>query len=335
MSSEQRDDFVAVDHDSFLDIVANIVGILIILVMIVGVRARNAPSTPSTPSPASTEASLSEPLALAGSLEQSLLQLRSDAVEIAHTRQQREMERQQMAMLREAAEQELAARRAALTTNERDQFDAQRRLAEARARLDDMDRRRIQLAGAETKVVEVKNYPTLLGRTVFGREIHFQLLGDRVAWLPVDELIEDAKGEARQKIWKLDGLPEATEIVGPREGFRLRYTLEKVDLPPAERAAGRGGYIIRSKKWELIATQSGLGEPLTTAMTPQSQFNAILSRFDPQQTTVTLWTYPDSFDAFRQLKEELYRRGYTIAGRPLPDGMPIGGSPNGTRSSAQ
>ena len=30
-------------HDSFLDIVANIVGILIILVMVVGVRARNAP----------------------------------------------------------------------------------------------------------------------------------------------------------------------------------------------------------------------------------------------------------------------------------------------------
>ena len=36
----------AMDHDSFLDIVANIVGILIILVMVVSVRARDAPPLP-------------------------------------------------------------------------------------------------------------------------------------------------------------------------------------------------------------------------------------------------------------------------------------------------
>jgi hypothetical protein len=98
---------------------------------------------------------------------------------------------------------------------------------------------------------------------------------------------------------------------------------------------GRSGYVIRSKKWELIPAQSGLGEPVATALTSQSQFNAVLAKFDPKQTTVTLWTYPESFGDYRKIKEELFRRGFATAGRPLPEGMPIGGSPNGTRSSAQ
>lgn len=337
MARAPQEDFVAVDHDSFLDIVANIVGILVILVMIVGVRARSAPSTKTPPGPSAASASLTEPLAMAGALEQSVLQLRGDALQVAQVRQQSEMERQYIATLKQAAEQELNRRREALTAEQREQYDAKRRLGLARAKLDDFDRQRIQLAGSETaNVVEVKSYPTPLGRTVFGREVHFQLHNGSVTWLPVDELIEDAKSEARQKIWKLDGLPEATEVVGPREGFRLRYTLEKVDISAAERdTTGRGGYIIRSKKWELIPTQSNLGEPLATALAPPSKFNAVLARFDPKQTTVTLWTYPESFGTFRQLKEELYRRGFATAGRPLPEGMPIGGSPNGTRSSAQ
>jgi len=335
MASAAQDDFAAVDHDSFLDIVANIVGILVILVMVVGVRARQAPGTPQPAAAGqSAENALAEPLSLAGSLEQSVLALRNDAVQVAQSRLMREQERQYLAVLKQSAEQELEQRRAALTAEQREQFDARRRLGDARAKLAEIEQRRIHLAGTEPPV-EIKNYPTPLGRTVFGREVHFQLLRDHVAWLPVDELIEDAKSEARQKIWKLDGLPEATEVVGPREGFRLRYTLEKADLPAEDRAAGRSGYVIRSKKWELIPVTSSLGEPLAAALSAPSKFNSVLSRFDPQQTTVTLWTYPDSFDAFRKLREELHRRGFATAGRPLPEGMPIGGSPHGTRSSAQ
>jgi hypothetical protein len=45
--------------------------------------------------------------------------------------------------------------------------------------------------------------------------------------------------------------------------------------------------------------------------------------------------YPDGFDAFRQIRQDLYRRGYVIAARPLPPGSPISGSPDGTKSAAQ
>jgi hypothetical protein len=61
----------------------------------------------------------------------------------------------------------------------------------------------------------------------------------------------------------------------------------------------------------------------------------ILAAFDPRQATVTVWVYPDSFDQFRQIKEELYKLGFLTASRPLPDGQPITGAPQGTRSAAQ
>jgi hypothetical protein len=48
-----------------------------------------------------------------------------------------------------------------------------------------------------------------------------------------------------------------------------------------------------------------------------------------------MWVYPDSFELYRQLKEELHNMGYATAGRPLPEGVLIGGSSQGTRSSAQ
>ena len=35
------------------------------------------------------------------------------------------------------------------------------------------------------------------------------------------------------------------------------------------------------------------------------------------------------------MSAELFKLGYLTAGRPLPDGHPIGGSPDGTRSSAE
>jgi hypothetical protein len=46
-------------------------------------------------------------------------------------------------------------------------------------------------------------------------------------------------------------------------------------------------------------------------------------------------TYPESFGDFRTLKKALFDLGYTTAARPLPPGILIGGSPNGSRSAAQ
>ena len=54
-----------------------------------------------------------------------------------------------------------------------------------------------------------------------------------------------------------------------------------------------------------------------------------------QQTAVTFWVYPDSFDLFRRLRDLLYERDVVVAGRPLPDGVPIASSRRGTVSRGQ
>jgi hypothetical protein len=55
---------------------------------------------------------------------------------------------------------------------------------------------------------------------------------------------------------------------------------------------------------------------------------------DPQ-TTLTFWVYPDSFAAYRRLQEFAQSEGFAVATRPLPHGVAIAGSPNGSRSSSQ
>ena len=80
---------------------------------------------------------------------------------------------------------------------------------------------------------------------------------------------------------------------------------------------------------------SQLGEPVDEAFGTHADLKRRLERSSPEATTVTIWTYPDSFGDFRKLKKTLFELGYTTAARPLPQGILIGGSPSGSKSAAQ
>ncbi|MFM9115611.1 MAG: hypothetical protein ACKOU6_05560, partial [Planctomycetota bacterium] len=71
------------------------------------------------------------------------------------------------------------------------------------------------------------------------------------------------------------------------------------------------------------------------ALRANSDFLARFERLDPARTTVTVWVYPDSFGYFRTFKKLLFEKGFLTAARPLPDGHPVGGSPDGSRSTAE
>jgi hypothetical protein len=92
---------------------------------------------------------------------------------------------------------------------------------------------------------------------------------------------------------------------------------------------------MRTKEWQLVPVGMAMGEAPDKALSANSQFRWALGSHSPKETTVTLWTYPDSFAQYEQLKEELHRLGYATAARPLPVGVLIGGSDHGTKSSAQ
>jgi hypothetical protein len=174
-----------------------------------------------------------------------------------------------------------------------------------------------------------------MAKTVLGREEHFRLLGGRLTYIPWDNLIEKLKAEAPQKVWKLKEQATITESLGPEGGFLMRYTLARKQFatPTKVGVAVRQG--VELEKFVLVPVAENLGEPLAEALQPGSQFQARLSQFDPQRTTLTVWVYPDSFDDFRTLKQALFHRGFLAAARPLPEDLPIGGSPQGTRSAAQ
>ena len=52
-------------------------------------------------------------------------------------------------------------------------------------------------------------------------------------------------------------------------------------------------------------------------------------------TVLTFWVYPDSFPLYRSLVDFAHKEGYTVAARPLPEGLRIAGSPAGSKSAGQ
>jgi hypothetical protein len=319
--------------DSFLDVITNIVGIMIILVMIVSDRAKRAPVAPenlrASPERQQLQAAAATKAGLIGDNHRLVDQMRQLKLETL----MRFGERAELATLIRAAELELDERRKAMNDQQRRQFDLQRSLSQARAEVAALDGKHI---ARDTRRVTIESYPTPLSKPVDGKEIHIQLRGGRATFIPLDELIERFKSSAQQKVSKLRDRNEFTETIGPIGGFRLRYTLERKDIPPETvLETGRGGAIIQLAKYELIPTSSQLGEPIEQALSQQSILRAQLDGYKPEQYTVTLWTYEDSFDAFRALRKDLYHRGYAVAARPLPKDVPIGGSPTGTKSAAQ
>jgi hypothetical protein len=87
--------------------------------------------------------------------------------------------------------------------------------------------------------------------------------------------------------------------------------------------------------WELLPESDNRGETFEATRGPLSEYSRATNRLSPDRSTITLWVYPDSFTLFRQVRDELTERGFSVAARPLPAGMTIRGSPMGTQSAAQ
>ena len=325
-------------HDSFLDIVANIVGILIILVMVTGLRVRNA-----TVEAASTDETLRDEAAALEAEQASAQSMRRDVLDgvervqqLAHERMLRQQERDRLATLVAAWQHKIESYRSRLDQDAQGTFDLQVELSGAKAELENLRRGRAATRAADVPPIRIESLPTPLSKPVDGQEAHFQLRGGRVVFIPLEELLGDFKEDARLRARALLKQPELTDVVGPVGGFRLRYTLVRRQITDETAiAAGRAGTYATLSRWTLIPVSGQLGEPIDAALGPSSRFRSALARFHPARATVTLWTYPDSFAEFRELKRELYQLGFPTAARPLPHDAPIGGSPQGTKSAAE
>ena len=331
----RKENTEAVNPDSFLDIVASVVSIMIIMVVMEGSRIKNAPiqaAIQSDPVTAELEKDLHEERSLEGDIINS-------AEEIEHLKREsaaRCLERDMLATAASALEQKVESHRRQLDEQKLQRFDLARSSSEARFQFDELARARQLAETAESAPIVVENYPTPISRQVDSNEAHFQISGGSIVHIPLEELLEQFQTDARHKAYKLTDLPEITETIGPVDGFRLKYTLERRDTTAEEaKATGRMGSYVRLKKWTLIPVVDALGESPEVALNEGSAFRKALAKLRPGQHTITIWTYEDSFDAFRQIRKELYRLGFTTAARPLPHGQPISGSPDGSKSAAQ
>jgi len=325
-------------HDSFLDIVANIVGILIILVIVTGLRVRDATAqAASADEGLETEvAALEDERATAGSLRRDVLAAAARIQDLTRRRMLRQEERDGLATVVAAWEHKIRAYRDQLDAAAQAAYDLRLTLTEATARLEELRRDLSAAQAAETPAIRIESLPTPLSKPVDGEEAHFQLRGGRVAFIPLKTLLDEFKDDARRKAPKLLHQTELTDTVGPSGGFRLRYTLVRREInDETSIATGRAGMFATLKKWTLIPGSGRLGEPVDEALQPNSRFQAALADFRPDRTTITIWTYPDTFAEFRRLKRVLYDRGFLTAARPLPFDVPIGGSPQGSKSAAE
>jgi len=325
MARRQASEHEAVGADSFLDVITNIVGILIILVMVVGERAKSAPEFTK---PAGPSANLVKARDEATELEHDVHQLQERMVGIQQELQLRAIERGRLQTLVTAVERELEKHQQSLGEKKGAQYAVDRDLAIAKDALAKANAERDMVEKAmQPQAVQITSYPTPIGKTVDDNEAHLQLKGGRLAVLPMDMLVSRLRSILRSSVSRMGSSNEFVDTIGPIEGFRMRYVIERRDVAQ--------GSVYELSFVEFLPITSQLGEPVDDALRDGSEFRAALARMSPDTYTITIWTYPDSFTDYARLKKELYEMGYAVASRPLPHGMAIGASPKGSKSSAQ
>jgi hypothetical protein len=300
------------------------VGILIILVMILGMHIKDAPVKlpPDQQMIAATE-ELKTAQATEQAVTADVFRAAQETAETEVALQQRAGERNVLATMVSAGEQQIAQRRQQLDTQTRGQFDLLQSIRDAQTQLNHLYEIKAAAEVDASAPTQVESYPTPLSRAVVGEEVHFQLRNQRIVYVPMAELVEKFKEDLASHSYHLADEDELSHTVGPVEGFSMRWTArhkERVRLV-----------------FELIPeSPRPMGETIGEALaTPNSQFRLRLDGRKPGQTTVTIWVYPDSFAQFRHIKKGLFEMGFATAGRPLPENQFITGSNDGTRSSAE
>ncbi|MBI1899521.1 MAG: hypothetical protein HYS13_00225 [Planctomycetia bacterium] len=319
--AKPRNDEPAFGSDSFLDVITNVVGIVIILVMLVGMRIKHAPP----PQPDTRADELAAATQTAETLEEDVLRLKTSLAAI-DAEEQGARGRLAGRLAQAPREEELASQLAdgrrrfqkEIEQSQRSLLDLQRQLADLQGQLKDA-------MSVRPKITQIQSYPSPVSRTVDGPEAHFQLLGGRVAYVPFKELAGMMESDVYRKMSTLRNSPELAAVVGPLRGFSLSYTIKHPE----------GSSMAYLAKVTFVPESSQMGESLNESLRADSSFRAALAQYDSKTTVVTLWTYPDSFAEYRRLKKDLYELGYSVAGRPLPHGRLITGSPSGSRSAAQ
>ncbi len=190
-----------------------------------------------------------------------------------------------------------------------------------------------QAEGTPAKTIQHKLTP--ISRVVHGTERHFRCLNNRVAYVPLEELTKRLGPQIeKQKDWLVKYRRHQGEV-GPVDGFSLRYVVERAPATVLDSLGGHNGVMrISVSQWELVPEPELKSETAEEALSRHSAFIRALRIANPDDT-LTFWVYPDSYKVYRALQQFAHEEGFMVAARPLPAGVPITGSPSGSRSAGQ
>ncbi len=324
---------ITTGQDSFLDIVANLVGVLIILVVIVGAQATTALKQ------VEPESAIAEQIE---SVNQQMVAATNTVKNLEADNHDLESDIQTQLMLAavasenrhktlvglEVVRQEVEAQRKMLSQEQQQQFDRFSERAQLQDTLDRISRETKAISVNARSVVNktIEHHPTPISQTVFTNVIHVRLINGRLAVVPVDLLTDQMKSEWKVKAAKLrnrPGVSSTIETVGPIDNFRLQYELE---------ASGRR---IQLARYHIIALSENLGRPTTEMLQSGSVFMEQLSKYVPEDTTISIWLYPSELKDHRLLKNWLHQRGFKVASWLQEPGQSISFGPQGSHVSAQ
>ncbi len=352
----RRDRFQESDdtaQDSFLDVIANVVGVLVILVMLVSVSASQGMLASKNNSKEDQLAKLEgsatfQELSLVRSeldtakrqvlaSQRAIQDVTLQAIRINRESATYDQHRNELAMHRAVIEDDLERRRSQLDSRRQSEFDVQRKLMESQLKLDEMTQEQLTLATAPGVVEEVESVPTPLAKTVDQPAIHLRVRHGLVSIVPLEELLREVESRVDEIRRRLQTRDEVIETIGPLNSYRLKYTVTKhvsarsVGGP----RAGQPQSTVHEQYAQILPTAEKIGQNVEQALMPGSALHAHLRSLQRQAPPVVVWLYTDSFNEFRPIKRALWEMGFSLAVRPMQPGAQIGASPHGTKSSAQ
>ena len=329
---------ITIGQDAFLDIVANLVGILIILVVLVGAHARSNAENPPEPDAAiAQQVSAAEVAAEQASARMKMVIQDNEEVEVlidqenSVARHLTEVRHKRLVAMEEL-KQQLAAKKAELDNQDQAIVQQQSEKIALERKLQELTDTAEAVSNLNTNASDAKtinHYPNPIARTVFSQEVHFRLTGGKLVYVPMDELVSKMKQDWQLIAERKTEFNNARDTIGPIGNFRLQYELESSATAGSRRR-------IRFKRFALYPVNENAGEPVAVALSnPASQWNAVLKNLNPAQTTVSIWVYPDAFVDHSMVKGWLYDNGFKMASWPLEYGRLISGGPDGLKTSAQ
>ena len=340
--------------DSFLDVVANVVGIILRLILVAWVGGRSYHPTIAVAPPVAVQEETADatepplpPDPITDDLDRHRRELTASRDRLLVQARQEDQAKERLSL----SETELAAAAARAQTlqaeravTERSASDNGKGVKTAALSLPEIESR-VRLVNAQIdgikKLPSVKRslrYQTPVSQPLQTEELFFECHGGRITLIDVGAMLEQVRRERDEKAkllatqWQIEG---ATAPVG---AFRMRYTLER-ERGPVDGPGGAGPLpetqFSYSVGWMAEPINGDRGETGDAALAADSDFRKVVDGLDPKVTAVTIWVYADSFSLYRRLRDTLHERDFVVAGRPLLEGMPIGSSRHGTASRGQ